>query len=301
MRQDQPPEGAPLPDERGTHPTNATATPDQPETGEETWHLSVAYDGTRFRGYQIQPDQPTVQYELQHRLRLLFRNAELRIAGTSRTDAGVHALDQNVSFKAVTPDDLDPETVRRTLNRWLPADIKVKTVELGPQEFHARHSARGKAYTYALHRGEKCDPLFARFVWALPAHLDVSSMQEAAAHLCGEHDFASFAVNARREISSTIRVLNRLEITANGEMVYFSVLGDSFLYKMVRSVVGYLVHVGKGSASAHETPAVLEARDRCAAAESAPAQGLFLAQVFFAPDAWKSYTPVLPPFAWQHT
>ena len=274
-------------------PTKATA----PELAADTWHLRVSYDGTAFHGWQIQPQQRTVQGELQARLRRLFRVPELRITGSSRTDAGVHALDQQVSFAAPTPADLDPDGVRRTLNRWLPADIRVQEACRREPGFHARHSAMAKAYVYVLCRAEKCHPLLARFTWHCPVPLDVAAMRAAASIMEGEHDFASFAVNPHREIDSTVRALYRLEVTDHGQWIYVTALGERFLYKMVRSLVGFLVHVGKGAATPEDTLAVLAARDRCAAADSAPAPGLFLARVFYEPDRWHDYQPPLPPWA----
>ena len=122
-------------------------------------------------------------------------------------------------------------------------------------------------------------------------------MVAAAARLAGEHDFASFGVNPKRRIDTTVRTLHRLAVVADGPMIYFDVIGDSFLYKMVRSLVGYLVLVGAEARPPHDADRVLAAKDRCAAGDSAPPQGLFLAKVFFGDDEWRDYTPALPPFA----
>lgn len=264
----------------------------------DTWHLVVAYDGTAFHGWQVQPECRTVQGELQSRLSRLFRQPELRLFGTSRTDAGVHALDQNVSFRVPPTAGLDAESLRRTLNRWLPADMQVLAVRHAEPDFHARHSARGKAYTYVLHTGERCSPLFTRFAWHVPQALDVEAMRAAARRLEGEHDFASFAVNPGRALESTVRRLHRLELDRSGPFLCVTAVGTSFLYRMVRGLVGYLLHVGKGLASPADVERVLAACDRRASAESAPAHGLFLARVFFEAEAWRSWRPVVPPFAW---
>ena len=278
-------------------PGDAATAPLPPDA--ETWHLTLAYDGANFHGWQIQPGLRTVQDELQKRLRLLLHLPELRVAATSRTDAGVHALDQHVSFAAPPNPELSPETLRRTLNRWLPQDMQVLGAARAAAGFHARHSAQGKAYTYVVCTGERCHPLFTRFVWHSPRPLDYDAMRRAAAFVTGEHDFSSFAVNPRREIESHVRTLHRVEVFEAGDLVCFNVVGNRFLYKMVRSLVGYLLHVGHGAVPAEKTPAVLAAQTRCAAADSAPAQGLFLARVFFEPDGWQRYVPVLPPFGWR--
>lgn len=265
------------------------------------WHLRIAYDGTAYKGWQVQPAVQTVQGELLKRLRLMLRTPELKIFGSSRTDAGVHALDQQVSFEVEMPGDIKTEELARRLNRWLPEDIVVLSARVCEEPFNARYDNCGKAYTYCLAPGIKVNPLFSRFVWKTPHTLDLAAMRHAASLLEGEHDFASFAVNPGRVVESTVRNLRRLEVIENPEdgMVYVIAVGDSFLYKMVRSLTGYLVHVGYGYAKPEDASRVLEGRHRCLAADSAPAQGLFLARVFFAPDEWQSYQPQLPPFGWR--
>ncbi|MBP5300006.1 MAG: tRNA pseudouridine synthase A, partial [Victivallales bacterium] len=245
-------------------------------------------------------DHRTVQGELLRRLRLMLRAPELRIFGSSRTDAGVHALDQQVSFEVVMPKDLPADEMGYRLQRWLPDDILLKSVRICSTPFNARYDNCGKAYTYCIAPGCRVHPLYRRFFWRAPHELCVDAMREAARHLEGEHDFASFAVNPGKVIESTVRNLRRLEVLAPEDgMIYVNAVGDSFLYKMVRSLVGYLVHVGQGYAKPEEAASVLAGRDRSLAADSAPAQGLFLAKVFFDPDEWRSYQPVIPPFAWR--
>ena len=264
------------------------------------WHLSIAYDGTEFFGWQVQPDHRTVQGELLHRLRLMLRAPELRVFGSSRTDAGVHALDQQVSFEVAMPKDIPVSEMAYRLQRWLPDDILLKSVRICDAPFNARYDNCGKAYTYCLAPGRRVHPLYTRFFWRTPHELDVAAMRQAAHFLEGENDFASFAVNPGKVIESTVRNLRRLEVLTPGDgMVYVNAVGDSFLYKMVRSLVGYLVHVGQGYAKPEEAARVLAGHDRSLAADSAPAQGLFLAKVFFQPDEWRSYQPVIPPFEWR--
>jgi tRNA pseudouridine38-40 synthase len=264
-----------------------------------TWHLRIAYDGTDFHGWQVQPGQRTVQEELQQRLRHLFRAPELHLSATSRTDAGVHALDQHVSFAAPDLPGLDGESLRHLLNRWLPSDVQVLAAAAAPPGFDARFANCGKAYTYCLFHGEKVAPLFARFVWPLHQRLELGAMQETAALMLGERDFASFGVNPRRDIDSTVCRLLRVQVIPAGDLVCVNVVGNRFLYRMVRSLVGYLVHVGQRRAVPQAVLGVLAARDRCAAAQSAPSAGLFLARVFFGTEEMESYRPQVPPFAWQ--
>ncbi len=264
------------------------------------WHLTLAYSGSAYKGWQVQPNRQTIQGELLKRLRLMLRNPELKIYGSSRTDAGVHALDQQVSFETEMPEAFTPEDLMGRLNRWLPEDILVRSARICDQPFNARYDNCGKAYTYCIAPGQKINPLFANYVWKTPHQLDLAAMRQAAALLQGEHDFASFAVNPGRVIESTVRNLRRLEVidTPDG-MVYIVAVGDSFLYKMVRSLAGYLVHVGYGYAKPEDASRVLAGKNRSLAADSAPPQGLFLAKVFFNPDDWQSYVPTLPPFLWQ--
>ena len=260
------------------------------------WHLKICYKGTGFYGWQVQPHNRTVQGELRERLRRMLRAPELKVWGSSRTDAGVHALDQQVSFEAVMPEDIPLEEFPARLNRWLPDDIIIKSARICPEPFNARYDNFGKAYTYCLSPGVKVNPLFADFVWRTPKPLDIAAMRETAAILQGEHDFASFAANPGRDVGSTVRNLHRLQVLEQDGLLFVNAVGDSFLYKMVRSLTGYLVHVGAGHAKPTDAAEVLAARDRSRAADSAPAQGLFLAKVFLAPDEWQSYQPILPPF-----
>jgi len=263
------------------------------------WLLNVAYDGTRYHGWQIQANDLTVQGELTWRVRAMFRNNGLSLIGTSRTDAGVHALDQQVSFVAVTPDDMNAERIRVALNRWLAADIKVLDVREVGSDFHAQYDSCGKSYVYCLHVGERCNPLHVRYVWHLPLGLDLELMRRSAEGLVGRRDFASFASKSSNIPHSTVRTINRLEIVERGDFIFFHVAGDGFLYKMVRNIVGYLVSVGCGRARNGDVAKVLVATNRSVAENAAPARGLFLCKVFWGKNDWQDYYPQYPPFAFD--
>lgn len=263
------------------------------------WHLAVAYDGTAYHGWQIQSQLKTVQGELLKRLRLMLRAPDLKIFGSSRTDAGVHALDQQVSFEAPLPPGWPPEKMPELLNRWLPDDIVIQHYRICSEPFNARYDNYGKAYTYCISPGVKINPLAARYVWRTPHALDLEAMRTAAAMLVGQQDFASFAVNPGRTLESTVRTLYRLDIIEQDGLVYVNAVGDSFLYKMVRSLVGFLVHVGYGYCPPERTLEILHGCNRSLAADSAPAHGLFLGKVFLRPEAWRDYQPLLPPFSFQ--
>jgi tRNA pseudouridine38-40 synthase len=274
----------------------AAPLPEQAVEPEQTWHLTLAYDGSAYAGWQVQNTQKTVQGELRTRVRLLFRNPELKVYGGSRTDAGVHALDQQASFSAHTPPDMTPEKLVYVLNRWLPDDIMVLRARICPGAFNPRYDNTGKAYTYCIAPGRRVNPLFARLVWRTPRPLDAAAMRKAAALLCGEHDFSSFAANPGYELATAVRKLYRLEVIEKQGLIYVCAIGESFMYKMVRGLVGYLVHIGAGHAPAEDASRVLAARDRSQAADSAPSQGLFLAKVFWQDDEWRHYQPQIPPF-----
>lgn len=263
----------------------------------KNWHLQLAYDGTDYFGWQMQPQNRTVQGEILTRLRLMLQAPELKLQGCSRTDSGVHALDQHACFKFATQPEMTEEYMLYKLNRWLPEDILIRSVSIAPDEFNPRFDNFGKAYTYCISSACKVNPVAARFVWKTPKPLDVAAMRDAAARLVGEHDFASFAANPGIDIGSTVRKLYRLDVLEQNGLIFINAVGESFLYKMVRGLTGYLVHVGYGYAKPEDATRVLEAKDRTKAADSAPAKGLFLAKVFWQPDEWKEYSPILPPFA----
>ncbi len=270
--------------------------------GEElpVWHLRVAYHGGNYCGWQVQVRDRTVQEELQKRLRKLFREDDLKIYATSRTDTGVHALDQNVSFTPSPAATLKktPERLRFLLNRWLPSDIRVMSVDLKPSGFHARYSAAAKAYTYVLECGDCHSPFSAPFAWQIGTGLNPDRLREAAAALVGRHDFAGFSANPRRPLDSTVREIYRFEVIIRGARIYLSVAGSGFLYKMMRSLAGYLVEAARDEDwRPDEVGRILESGRRTARVKTAPPQGLFLARVFFDPGEWRNYQPLLPPFS----
>lgn len=270
--------------------------PPAPGANYPVWHLTVAYDGTDFHGWQIQPSHRTVQGEVLAQVRKLFQDPTILLSATSRTDAGVHALDQHVSFVSTGPLRVPAERLGDVLNRRLPAAIRILDARLAHPGFSARFDACGKCYVYSIWRARAATPFTARYSWHYPAPLDVEAMRIAGAELAGTHDFASFGANPKREIESTIRTLHRLELREQGDFLFVCVTGDSFLYKMVRGIVGYLMHVGRHPREPDvRTRETLAARDRCAAADTAPAKGLFLCKVFFPGDNPLAYSPPLPP------
>jgi tRNA pseudouridine38-40 synthase len=261
----------------------------------QNWKLVVAYDGTEFRGWQVQPGLATVQGELQAALGRITGETPLP-QGSGRTDAGVHALGQVASFGLAAP--IPPENLLRALNRTLPASIRVLETCRMPSGFHARHEAVAKTYEYRILSGaaDRCPPFVARYVYASPWKLNRDALAEAAAYFVGEHDFLSFAASdpdlATREAEddearSTMRVVFASaweeRATPDGVLLVYRVRGNGFLHHMVRNLVGTMIEVGRGFWSADAIPQILAACDRSAAGPTAPARGLFLHSVEY-PD-----------------
>lgn len=257
------------------------------------WKITLAYDGTDFRGWQVQPNLPTVQGTLAEAIERITGERVLP-QGSGRTDAGVHALAQVASFPLDAP--IPPENLHRALNRALPPAIRVITAKQMPEGFHARHSAKSKWYEYRIYRGELCPPWIARYVYALNWPLDLDAMNASAEVFLGEHDFTSFAASdpdaAQRAIESWAdedednrgRTDNVREIYASSwstkdELLIYRVHGNGFLHHMVRNLVGTMLEAGRGQICAGDLPEILATRDRSAAGATAPAQGLFLLRV----------------------
>jgi tRNA pseudouridine38-40 synthase len=235
--------------------------------------LVLAYDGTGFHGFARQPGQRTVEGTLLDVLeRILARRPRLSVAG--RTDAGVHAEGQVVSFEA----EADPSRVQGALNAMLGPEIVVRRAGRAAAGFDARRSATARSYRYRVRVGEVPDPFTARTEWHRPGEYGLGPMRRAAGLLVGEHDFASFC---RPGGGSTVRRLDRLSVRRTGEVLEIRARAGSFLHQMVRSLVGTLLAVGEGRLEAGSMPDVLAARDRSAAGPVAPPHGLTLVSVHY--------------------
>ena len=253
------------------------------------WKLILAYDGTDFHGWQVQPGHPTVQGELADAVERITGERVLP-QGSGRTDAGVHARAQVASFVLSAP--IPPENLHRALNRTLPAAIRVLKAEHADPDFHARHSVSAKTYEYRIFRGAICPPWLARYVYALNWPLDVEQMQVAAEIVVGEHDFTSFAATdpdlskrdgeqaGQDEQPGNVRTIYSSAFTREeGDLLIYRVKGNGFLHHMVRNLVGTFIDVGRAHIEAEEVRQILEARSRSAAGATAPARGLFLDDV----------------------
>jgi tRNA pseudouridine38-40 synthase len=245
--------------------------------------LDLAYDGTEFRGFARQPAVRTIQGVLEDALeRILGTVPRLSVAG--RTDAGVHAEGQVVSFQA----EADPASVQRSVNGMLAPEVVVRRAVSAPAGFDARRSATARMYRYRIRTSVVPEPFTARYEWHRPGRYGLTAMRRAARHLEGEHDFASFGRPAKRardaralpkDGSSTRRDLRRLSLRRNGDLLEVVAVADGFLHQMVRSLVGTLVAVGDGRLEPERIPQILTARSRQAAAPVAPPDGLVLVAV----------------------
>lgn len=286
----------------------------------QTWKAILSYDGTDYRGWQVQPGQPTIQGELQAALGRVVGEAPLP-QGSGRTDAGVHALAQVASFALQAP--IPADSLRRALNRTLPQAIRILEAKIVRSDFHARHSTVAKTYEYRVylerpphspHRTIDCPPFLARYVYAFPWPLDFEALQESARKLVGTHDFLSFAATDPDEAArsrETARSGANPAVNLSGDeeetgqpgairtifgscweqtqvqdsiLLVYRVRGSGFLHHMVRNLVGTMLDVGRGYRGAEEIPDIIAARSRAAAGPTAPARGLFLHSVEYPPD-----------------
>lgn len=233
--------------------------------------MILAYDGSDFHGWQVQPGLRTVQGVLSASLKRLLP-LEGFPPGAGRTDAGVHARGQ-VSSVAL-PNSALLARLERALPRMLPDDVSLVQIDLMPPDFHARFSARGRRYSYRILRGR--DPFRRRNHWMLGGELDVERMRQASEQLLGEHDYSSFCVSASVEEGKTRCHVRDARWQVEGDELVFQIAADRFLHSMVRSIVGTLVEVGRGSRAPDSIVDILGARHRSAAGLTAPPQGLSL-------------------------
>ncbi len=241
--------------------------------------LVLAYDGTDFSGWQVQPSATTIQGTLAWAIGRVTGEKVLP-QGSGRTDAGVHALGQVATFALES--SIPAENLGKALSDILPASIRVLEAVEAPAQFHARKSARAKTYRYRMYRGAICPPFLARYVWHHPYPLNEDAMKQAAALLVGEHDFTSFAaVDPERgeEEGSNVREVFCSSWERDGEELIFTIRGSGFLHHMVRNLVGTFVLVGKGTLRPSDMTKILAARNRSAAGATAPANGLYLVGV----------------------
>ena len=238
----------------------------------------VAYDGTLFSGYQVQPNKRTVQGEVENALKKLHKGEEVKVSASGRTDAGVHARGQVIHFDSELSIPLSKWAI--AINSLLPDDVVILSAEEADSDFHARFDAKGKEYRYFLNLSSKRDPFTRHYAFQYPYSLNLTAMQEAAAHLIGTHDFTSFC-SAKTEVEDRVRELKHIEFIRNGDSLELRFVGNGFLYNMVRILVGTLLEVGAGEIDPQLMIDILAKKDRSFAGKTAPAHGLYLWSVHY--------------------
>lgn len=239
----------------------------------------IAYDGSAFSGYQIQPDKRTVAGELEKVLKKMHKGESVRIQGSGRTDTGVHAKGQVIHFDTAL--QIPEESWKRALNSLLPDDIYIKDVKKAEEGFHARYDAKSKEYRYYVQTTPEPDVFKRKYVCHFPYELNMEAMEKAAAYLKGTHDFTAFSSVKATVKGSRVRTLYELSCKSYDEGIYFVFHGDGFLYNMVRIIAGFLLDAGRGKRKPEEIPALFEAKDRSKVGLTAPPEGLYLYKVIY--------------------
>ena len=242
--------------------------------------LTVSYDGTHYSGWQYQDNAPSVQQALEEALEKALGKFT-RITGASRTDAGVHALGQRAHFD--TDATIPPEKYPFVLNRFLPPDIRVWEAKQVPPTFHARYQADGKWYTYRIFNAPHASAMYRNMTAHVPVPLDAEKMHHAAQQLLGTHDFAAFAA-AGGSAKTTVRTIDQVSVTREGEMVVLRIHGNAFLYNMVRIIAGALIYIGQGKLDEGCITRAIETGNRLELGITAPAAGLELTRVEYRLD-----------------
>lgn len=234
--------------------------------------LTVAYDGTNYHGWQLQPNVITIESVLNETLSALFKE-DIKVIGASRTDTGVHALGNIAVFD--TAARMPAEKISYALNQRLPEDIRIQSSIEVPKDFHPRRQNSRKTYEYKIQNSQFPMPVYRLYSYFTYIPLDVERMQKAAEYLKGQHDFKSFC-SANTAAETTVRTIYDIIVEKSGDMISIRVTGSGFLYNMVRIIAGTLIEAGRGNLLPEEIPEILIALDRTKAGPTAPACGLTL-------------------------
>lgn len=242
-----------------------------------TYKLVIAYDGSQYQGWQRQVNtERTIQGTLERSIGRMV-GYEVEVHGSGRTDGGVHAVGQTASV--VLSGQVETAAFRADLNRYLPEDIRVLSVELMKNGFHARTSAKGKRYEYYIDLREKPEVFTRRYYYHYPYTLDFEAMEEAIGYLIGTHDYAGFT--DKKDEKSSVRTIYDIAIDQKGDKIRIKYYGNGFMYHMIRILTGTLLEVGTGERRPEEMLTLLEAKDRSLAGFLVPARGLFLKEVYY--------------------
>jgi tRNA pseudouridine38-40 synthase len=250
--------------------------------------LTIQYDGSEYSGWQVQPNEKTIQGVLESELEKIAPD-RTRLVAAGRTDAGVHAIEQVASFR--TSSGRDPAVIKNTLNALLPPDIRITDAAFCSETFHPRYDAKGKRYTYIIFNGPVVSPFVSRYAWHVRYRLNVATMKRASALLTGEHDFSSFqasgcsARNPVRNIHAIeikrARTIRFLDFKVQGDFILIALEANAFLRHMVRNIVGTLTETGRGRLPAEDIKKILSYRDRTFSGPTAPPGGLFLQKIYY--------------------
>lgn len=243
------------------------------------YKLTIAYEGTHYSGWQRQPNAGSVQEHIQNALERVLHTDKVKLTGSGRTDAGVHALGQIANFK--WHEELDLNKLIFAVNGIIPRDIRIKTIEIVQPDFHARYSAKGKVYHYHLHLDQVMDPFKRFYSWHVHRPIDLELLKKACQYFVGTHDFTSFANEAHSGSAARnpVRTIYRIDIVEESGGLRFEFEGDGFLYRMVRNIVGTVVAVASGKRPLGDIPELFKLKDRSKASVGAPSRGLFLVRV----------------------
>ncbi|MFE4077601.1 MULTISPECIES: tRNA pseudouridine(38-40) synthase TruA [Peribacillus] len=238
----------------------------------------IAYDGTDFAGYQVQPEKRTIQSEFEAVLAQMHKGTIIKVTASGRTDSGVHAKGQVLHFES--PLTFPTENWIKAFSALLPTDIIALEVDIVPDDFHARFHTTGKEYRYIVARSKLRDPFKRNYAYHYPYPLNMEAIREAISYLIGTHDFTSFC-SAKTEVVDKVRTIKEMDFEESDDFLVFRFVGEGFLYNMVRILVGTLLDVGSGKMSPHDMSGILDKKDRSFAGKTAPAQGLYLWKVFY--------------------
>lgn len=248
--------------------------------------LDISFLGTQYHGYQVQPNAPTIQQKIGEAARLLF-GVECDIVGCSRTDSGVHANQFCVTIaergKANLNTNVPIEKIVSAMNFYLPDDITVNDAKIVSDEFHPRYDVISKEYLYCIWNGDQRNPFISDRSWHYSRRINdeaLTNMRKAAEKLVGTYDFSAYMAS-NSAVKSTVRTIYSVSLDRDGDMIYFRIRGNGFLYNMVRIIVGTLISVAEGKISYEEIPKITGSRDRKLAGITAPPQGLYLNKVFY--------------------
>lgn len=242
------------------------------------YKLTIQYDGGRYKGWQRLGDsENTVQGKIENAISVMV-GGEVEIIGSSRTDAGVHALAQVANFKI--SDQLPESKIMNFLNHYLPPDISITEVVQVDDRFHARYNAKDKTYIYKIWNEAYSHPFMRKYSMHVAKKLDLELMKQAAQHVIGEHDFTAYS-NAKSKKKDSVRTINALDIEEKDGFIQFRVNGNGFLYNMVRKIVGTLIDVGLGDKKPEAIPSIIESKERSQTGGMADACGLYLEKIQF--------------------